>query len=80
MTATAPTLWDALVVLLDSSKRIAIDLSSVTFLDSQGLNLLVRAYKLAAIYDGRIVLRAPRPQARQLFQMTNLDKVFDVQD
>jgi len=78
--ATAPKLWEALVPLLDTNKPIAIDLSGVTFLDSQGLNLLVRAHKRAACHDGRLLLRAPRPQARKLFQMTNLDEVFDVED
>jgi anti-anti-sigma factor len=42
--ATAPRAWEVLVQAFERDSRIAIDLSGVTFIDSQGLKLFVRAF------------------------------------
>jgi anti-anti-sigma factor len=77
---TAPEVWDVLAHALEDGGLVAIDLSGVTFMDSQGLNLLVRAHKRATFNGGRLVLRAPRPQARKVLQLTKLDEVFEIED
>jgi anti-sigma B factor antagonist len=78
--ATAPKTWEVLAQAFERDGHIAIDLSGVTFIDSQGLKLFVRAYKRITRDGGRLVLRHPRPYARKMLDVTGLDKVFDIED
>jgi ABC-type transporter Mla MlaB component len=64
--------WEALAQAFEQDDRIAIDLSGVTFLDSSGLTLFVRAHKRATRNGGRLVLRSPQAQARKVFDLTGL--------
>ena len=77
---TAPKVWEVLAQAFEHDGLIAIDLSGVTFMDSQGLKLFVRAHKRATRDGGRLVLRSPQPQARRVFEVTALDRVFAIED
>ena len=68
---TAPKAWAVLAQAFDHHGPIAFDLSGVTFIDSQGLKLLVRAHQRAARDGGRLVLRSPRPKARKVLEVTH---------
>ena len=53
-----------------------IDLSRVTFMDSHGLNALVKAKRLADQANATLVLRSPNKQALELLRLTNLESHF----
>jgi anti-sigma B factor antagonist len=68
----------------NGSKTIILDLSEVSFLDSQGLGKIVYYYHIME-KAGRslVILNAnPDPQmfVRRLFSLTNLDRVLKIVD
>jgi anti-sigma B factor antagonist len=58
-----------------SPKRLVIDLSGVAFVDSSGLHAFVRVRKDLP-ESCPVVLRSPRRQIRQVFDITGLAPAF----
>lgn len=78
---SAPQLRTAVYDVIESGQRhIAIDLSSVPFLDSTGLGVLVGALKRLREQDGIMVLLSPQKPVRRVLSVTGLDRIFTVQD
>jgi anti-sigma B factor antagonist len=74
----APRLRDAIAgVLDDGAKRIVVDLTGATFIDSATLGVLVAAAKRLAP-DGSLDIVCADPGIRRIFEITLLDRVFDV--
>lgn len=76
---TAPLLEEALGESIDKRQfRLVVDLSGVSFLDSTGLGLLVKALKWTREHDGalRIVVSAER--ILKVFRVTGLDTVMKI--
>ncbi len=59
---------------------LVLDLSGVTFLDSQGIKALVVAHQAMAAAGGGLVLRGPRRQVRTILEITGLGEVMSVED
>lgn len=57
---------------------ILIDLSNVTFIDSSGLGGLVVALKAVRLAGGRLCVCSINDQVRILFELTSMDKVFEI--
>jgi anti-sigma B factor antagonist len=66
-------------LLTEGTRKLVIDLAKVGFVNSSGLATLVRYYKRAHSNCGDISLAALQPPVRQVFQLTRLDRVFDLQ-
>ncbi len=66
-------------LLAEGFRKVVIDLGKVGFMNSSGLATLVRYYKLARSNCGDISLAALQPPVRQVFQLSRLDRVFDLQ-
>jgi anti-sigma B factor antagonist len=66
-------------LLTEGTRKLVIDLGEVSFMNSSGLAMLVRYYKHARSNCGDISLAALQPSVRQVFQLTRLDRVFDLQ-
>jgi anti-sigma B factor antagonist len=66
-------------LLAEGSRKVVIDLGKVDFINSSGLATLVHYYKLARSNCGDISLVALQPPVRQVFQLSRLDRVFDLQ-
>lgn len=76
---TAPLLREGLLRLLDDGAGdVTLDMSRLDFIDSTGLSVLVGAYKRAQENGRSIVLRAPRPSARKVLEISGLDTVIPV--
>lgn len=76
---TAPTLRDRLADLLDSgSSTVVVDLSSVDFLDSTGLGVLVAGLDWAKQLGGALPLVCAQERILRLFRITGLDAVFTI--
>ena len=76
---SAPELRDRLSGLLDEGVRhVAVDLSETTFVDSMTLGVLLGAVKRLRTSGGRLELIVPRPDIRRIFEITMLDRVFDL--
>lgn len=70
-----------LLQLLDEGCRdLTIDMSGLALIDSTGLGVLVGVMKRVLQHGGQMQLRAPRPAARKVFDITGLDRVFTIID
>jgi anti-sigma B factor antagonist len=75
---TAPKLRTVLVELADGPRRVVLDVGGSTFIDSTGLGVLVGALKRLRQQGGDMVLRSPSPGTARLFEITGVDKLFDI--
>lgn len=74
-----PLLIQALDGLIaDGTRRIAVDLSTLAFINSAALGYLVKAHKTLAEKGGRLALVRLTPGLKNLLQMTALDEVLTV--
>lgn len=62
----------------DESSILLVDLEQVESLDSAGLMALVSALKLAQNLGKRFSLCCVSPQERIIFELTQLDMVFEI--
>lgn len=60
-------------VLARGQTRVVCDLSTVTFMDSTGLSVLLTAVRALA-GRGRLAVCGVNPQVRKLFEITRLDR------
>jgi anti-anti-sigma factor len=75
--STAEAVQSSLEELVDDGAGpVIVDLSSVTFLDSSGLAVLVRLHKRV----GSIEVRSPTPLVRRLLAVTGLTDTFGISD
>jgi anti-sigma B factor antagonist len=70
---TAPKLGRRLLSLADEGKtRLVVDLSSVTFMDSTGIGVILDALRRLSARRGHLVLVCPTERIMQPFQVTGL--------
>jgi anti-sigma B factor antagonist len=73
-------LRDTVKMVITQSKRIILNLSGVSYIDSGGLGTLVALYTTARNSGGSIKLANLTPRVDDLLQVTKLVTVFDVYD
>lgn len=78
--STAPRLREHLTTLPVDARRVLVDLSEVTFLDSTGLGVLVAGWKRCQESGASLELVVTRPQVRKVLEITSLDGVFKIFD
>lgn len=64
----------------EGKKKIVLDMSNVTYIDSAGLGILVGAYVSAKTHGGLIKLCALGYKFREVLQITRLVTIFEVYD
>lgn len=65
--------------LINSGKvKLILDMTKVSYIDSSGLGILVGINKRARMRGGFLRLAALPPDIKHLFEMTKLDKIFDI--
>ncbi|MFI5065173.1 MAG: STAS domain-containing protein [Streptosporangiales bacterium] len=72
--ATVALLREHLFELAASGRALVVDLDQVGFIDSAGLAALVGAARRAAAHGASLQAVCARPQIRQLFRLTGLDR------
>ncbi|MEV4709040.1 STAS domain-containing protein [Actinoplanes sp. NPDC049316] len=70
--ATAPLFADALAEAVPGRRRVEVDLSEVSFLDSSGINALVQHRKPGCAL---VVVNVP-PHIRRVFDITGLTAIL----
>jgi DNA-directed RNA polymerase subunit RPC12/RpoP len=60
--------------------RVVADFSGVTVVDSAALGRLLTLHRKCQQAGGRLTVRGVRPEVRELFQLTKLDRILDVED
>jgi anti-sigma B factor antagonist len=59
-------------------KIVLIDLQNVDFIDSSGLGTLVSLHTKLRLAGGRLYLCAAKDQARTLFDVSDMDRIFEI--
>lgn len=79
--ATAPKLRERLLAMVSEQRyRIVVDLEEVDFIDSTGLGVLIGARKRVGIQDGEMRLVCTDARIVKVFEITGLDRVFDIRE
>lgn len=55
---------------------VVVDLSGVTFIDSSGMAVLIRAMQNMKEYGGKLTLSGMNDKVRPIFEISQLDQVF----
>ncbi|WP_250285018.1 MULTISPECIES: STAS domain-containing protein [unclassified Frankia] len=61
------------------ARDIIVDLAEVSFMDSQGLAVILFAHQRQRSVGGRLILRSPSEEITRLLRVTNVAHVIDVE-
>jgi len=76
---TAPDIKKAFDKMISKKEpKIIVNLSKVTYVDSSGLATLVEILKNMRSYGGKMKLTNLSPKVKSLFEITKLEKLFDI--
>jgi len=62
-----------------TEERVILDFRNVKFMSSSMLGKLVQVHKKAVEFNAKLKLCNIDPQIRQVFKITRLDKLFDIE-
>ena len=62
----------------EKHKKIIVDMTEVSFVDSSGLGLLIHALKHLRAYNGQIVLVVKRKDIIDIIRVTNLSQLLRI--
>ena len=65
-------------ILSEKKEKILINFKDVSYVDSSGLATLVEMLKNIRSYGGRLKLSSLSSKIRSLFEITKLEKLFDI--
>lgn len=77
--AARDEMWAVIEEALAYGDRLAIDLGHTTFLDSIGLNMIVRASNERSPDLERIILRSPSEAVCKLLRITGVDRLVTIE-
>jgi anti-sigma B factor antagonist len=76
---TAPQLKQQIISMLDGgTNHVIVNLTNVEYLDSTALGVLIGGLKRLREKNGALDLVCPNPRIRRIFEITGLDKIFDI--
>jgi anti-sigma B factor antagonist len=76
--ATVPYLEEVLVPAVAAGGRVILDGTDVTFTDSTGVSLLVKAHKTALDASGRLDLVLVAPAVLKVLDMSGLIEILNI--
>jgi anti-sigma B factor antagonist len=80
-TSNTPEIGEGLKSLISQGKsNIVIDLSGVSYIGSWGLGVTISVYKAARENKGTLKLTQVPPEIMDVFNLTGLDKIFEIYD
>jgi stage II sporulation protein AA (anti-sigma F factor antagonist) len=76
--SNARAIGEGLIDALSPAGELVVDVRRVSFIDSQGIAMMVRLHERAAELGGRVIWDGVQPQALRVLQITNLDARLDI--
>ena len=74
---SAPKVRDEIhAAVTAGNNKVAIDLTTVEFIDSSGLGALINGLKAARQAGGDLRIACPTAQVRMVLELTNIDRVL----
>ena len=77
---SSPVAREILLKCLESTSKVIVDLSEVTYIDSSGVASLVEALQAAKKNGSQFTLAAVSEPSRRVLELARLDKVFTLYD
>ena len=75
----SPSITASLNAMIEKKpKRLVVDLSDVTYIDSAGLAALIQAMQKVEGYGGKFLLAGLQETVRSIFEISRLDQVFQI--
>lgn len=71
---------DAVLKKVPSSKDILINARKLNFIDSTGLGSLISIYNSIKEQEKTISIEEIKPNVKQIFEITELDKLFNIKE
>lgn len=71
---------DAVLKQLPGSKDILINAKKLNFIDSTGLGSLISIYNTIKEQEKTISIEEIKPNVKQIFEITELDKLFNIKE
>jgi len=62
----------------EKPRRLVIDLTSVSYMDSSGIGTLVEVFRRVNAYKGKLAICGLNERVRSVFEITKLDKFFHI--
>jgi anti-sigma B factor antagonist len=76
---TSPQLKKAFDKIVETkAKKVVINFGSVSYIDSSGLATIVEIFKKLRAYGGALKLSDMSSKIKSLFEITKLEKLFDI--
>jgi anti-sigma B factor antagonist len=63
-------------IIKNRPDHVVVDISGVTFIDSSGMAVLIRALQSMKEYGGRLTISGMNESVRPIFETARLDQVF----
>ena len=77
----AEPFWNGIAtVLAGEPPRLIIDMADTTFIDSSGLEVLLRAYAALGRLPEALVVRSPSPIVRRVIALAGIETFFTYDD
>jgi anti-sigma B factor antagonist len=77
--SSAPALRERLMQLLAADGDVIVDLSTLSFMDSSGISVLIVAHKRSAEKSRKLTLRSPRGSVAKVLEVSGTDQVFNIE-
>jgi anti-sigma B factor antagonist len=77
---SSPAAREILLKCFDSTSKVIVDLSEVSYIDSSGVASLVEALQAAKKNGSQFSLAAASEPTRRVLELARLDKVFTMYD
>lgn len=75
----SPQIGSRLAAIIQGKpKKVVVDLSQVTYIDSSGLAVLIEAMQNVGRYGGSFALTGLQDGVRPIFEIARLDQVFRI--
>src|ERR1700758_3789620 len=75
----SPSVTASLNAMIEKKpKRLVVDLSNVSYIDSAGLAALIEAMQKVEGYGGKFMLAGLQETVRSIFEISRLDQVFQI--
>jgi len=71
---------EVITLITKINKNLLVDLAEVTYMDSSGVATLVEALQLTKKRGGKLKLFSLGSTVKDVFELSRLDKVFDICD
>ncbi|MCL2054817.1 MAG: STAS domain-containing protein [Oscillospiraceae bacterium] len=77
-TVTAPEFQKELIPEFDAAKSIIVDFTSITFVSSAGLRVLLMGEKTAKVKGASMTLRKVPDDVMEIFKKSGLARIFTI--